>query len=114
LTPEEWASSVAYVNGLQQNSSQRANLAVVNCGDAADSLTLNVTYFDRTGVALGEPTAVTLAPGQWTQFNQPLWALGVGSGYARIEKTSGKSRFVAYGVLNDAVTSAGSYIPMSF
>jgi uncharacterized repeat protein (TIGR03803 family) len=114
LTPEEWASSAAYVNGLQQNSSQRANLAVVNCGDASDALTLNVTYFDRTGVAMGEPTAVTLAPGQWTQFNQPLWALGVASGYARIEKTSGKSRFVAYGVLNDAVTSAGSYIPMSF
>jgi hypothetical protein len=55
-----------------------------------------------------------LAPGQWMQFGQPLQALGATSGYAKIEKTSGNSTFVAYGVLNDAVTSDGSYIPMSF
>jgi hypothetical protein len=57
---------------------------------------------------------VTLAPGQWTQFNQPLAALGATSGFALIQKTSGNSTFVTYGVLNDAVTSDGSYIPMSF
>ena len=57
---------------------------------------------------------MTLAPGQWTQFNQPLAAFGAASGYARIEKTSGNTAFVAYGILNDAVTSDGSYIPMSF
>jgi hypothetical protein len=57
---------------------------------------------------------VTLAPGQWTQFNQPLAALEATSGFALIQKTSGNSTFVAYGVLNDAVTSDGSYIPMSF
>lgn len=114
LTAEEWAVSVAYVNGLQQSSSQRSNLAVVNAGDAADAITLSVSYVDGTGAALGTPTSVTLAPGQWMQFNQPLAALGAASGYARIEKTSGGSRFVAYGILNDAVTSDGSYIPMSF
>ena len=73
-----------------------------------------MSYFDGIGAALGEPAAVVLAPGQWTQFNQPLAAFGAASGYARIEKTSGKSRFVAYGILNDAGTSDGSYIPMSF
>jgi hypothetical protein len=117
---EKWATSVAYVNGLQQNSSQRSNLALVNCGDPgqegdfSDSITLNVSYFDGAGAALGTSTPVTLAPGQWMQFDQPLAALGATSGYARIEKTSGNTSFVAYGVLNDAVTSAGSYIPMSF
>jgi uncharacterized repeat protein (TIGR03803 family) len=114
LTPGESATSVAYVNGLQQNSAQRSNLALVNRGDASDSITLNVSYFGGIGGALGTPTSVILAPGQWMQFSQPLKALGATSGYARIEKTSGSSRFVAYGVLNDAVTSDGSYIPMSF
>ena len=114
LTLEESATSVVFVNGLQQNSAQRSNLALVNRGDASDSITLNVSYFDGTGAALGTSTTVMLAPGQWTQFSQPLQALGVTSGYAKIEKTSGSSRFVAYGVLNDAVTSDGSYIPMSF
>jgi hypothetical protein len=105
---------VAYVNGLQQNSAQRSNLALVNRGDASDSITLNVSYFDGTSAALGTPTSVTLAPGQWMQFNQPLQTLGATWGYAMIQKTSGNSSFVAYGVLNDAVTSDGSYIPMSF
>lgn len=114
LTLGESATSVAYINGLQQNSFQRSNLALVNRGDASDTITLNVIYFDGTGAALGTPTAVTLAPGQWTQFDQPLHALGATSGFAIIEKISGSSRFVAYGVLNDAVTSDGSYIPMSF
>jgi uncharacterized repeat protein (TIGR03803 family) len=114
LTLGESATSRAYVNGLQQNSAQRSNVAVVNRGDASDSITLNVTYFDGTGAALGTPTSVTLVPGQWTQFNQPLAALGATSGFALIQKTSGNSTFVTYGVLNDAVTSDGSYIPMSF
>jgi hypothetical protein len=114
LTLGELATSVAYVNGLQQNDAQRSNLAAVNRGDASDSITLKVSYFNGTGVALGTPTTVTLAPGQWTQFNQPLQVLSATWGFAKIEKTSGNSRFVAYGVLNDAVTSDGSYIPMSF
>ena len=114
LTLGESATSVAYVNGLQQNSAQRSNLALVNRGDASDPITLTLSYFDATGAALGTPTPVTLTPGQWTQFGQPLAALGATSGYARIEKTSGNSSFVAYGILNNAVTSDGSYIPMSF
>ena len=114
LTLGELATSVAYVNGLQQNDAQRSNLAVLNRGDASDSITLKVSYFNGTGVALGTPTTVTLEPGQWTQFNQPLQVLSATWGFAKIEKTSGNSRFVAYGVLNDAVTSDGSYIPMSF
>jgi hypothetical protein len=114
LTLGESATSVASINGLQQNAAQRSNVAVVNCGDASDAITLNVSYFDGTGSALGTLTPVTLSPGQWAQFNQPLLALGASWGYAKIEKTSGNSAFVAYGVLNDAVTSDGSYIPMSF
>lgn len=114
LTLGDSARSVAFVNGLQQNSFQRSNLALVNRGDASDSITLSVSYFDGTGAALGTPATVVLAPGQWIQFGQPLGALGATSGFARIEKTSGDSRFVAYGILNDSVTSDGSYIPMSF
>ena len=55
----------------------------------------------------------TLAPGEWAQFNQPLASRGVAAGSAKIEKLSGASRFVAYGVLNDQTNSDGSYIPMS-
>jgi hypothetical protein len=114
LTLGECARTVVYVNGLQQNAAQRSNLALVNRGDASDAITLEVTYFDQTGRQLGDPVPVALAPGAWTQFNQPLHDYGAAAGYARIRKTSGGSAFVAYGVLNDAVTSDGSYVPMSF
>jgi hypothetical protein len=113
-TLEQATTSLAYVTGLQQNSSQRSNLAVVNWGEAGDSITLSIAYFDGSGAALGTPTTVTLSPGQWTQFNTPLQGTGATSGYARIQQNTGSSSFVAYGVLNDAVSSDGSYIPMKF
>ena len=34
-------------------------------------------------------------------------------GSAKVERVTGTSRFVAYGVLNDAATSDGSYLPMA-
>ena len=114
LTLSQATGGTAYVTGLQQNDAQRSNLAVVNWGDLGDSITLSITYFDGNGNQLGAPTSVTLAPNQWLQYNTPLQPLGATSGYAVIQETIGSSSFVAYGVLNDAVTSDGSYIPMSF
>ncbi|MEO6323977.1 MAG: PKD domain-containing protein [Thermoanaerobaculia bacterium] len=113
LTLGESAAQAASINGLQQNDLQRSNLAIVNRGDAGDSITLRITYVGRDGASLGTAVTTTLAPGQWTQYGQPLGSLGVDAGNARIEKISGASRFVAYGVLNDAANSDGSYIPMS-
>jgi PKD repeat protein len=113
LTAGECATALAWVNGLQQNAEQRSNLAIVNRGDAADSVTLRVTYFGADGSVLASPDTATLAPGEWKQFNQPLAARGASSGFARIEKVSGASRWAAYGVLNDQHNSDGSYIPMA-
>ncbi len=107
------AATVAYVQGLQQGSTQRSNLAVVNRGDAGDAISLRVTYYGPDGAQAGSPDTKTLAPGEWAQFNQPLGSRGATAGSARIEKLSGASRFVAYGVLNDQTNSDGSYIPMS-
>jgi hypothetical protein len=113
LTLGESATSSAYVNGLQQNDAQRSNLAIVNRGDAGDAITLKVTYYASDGTALANPDTATLAPGEWTQFNQPLASRGATGGYAKVEKLSGSSRFVSYGILNDQHNSDGSYIPMS-
>jgi hypothetical protein len=116
LTAAQCATATASVYGLQENASQRSNLAVVNRGDAGDAITLRVTYFGAGpgGSALGSPVVKTLAPGEWFQFNRPLADLGASAGYAKIERLSGSSRFAAYAVLNDNVTSDGSYVAMSF
>ena len=116
LTAAQCAATTASVYGLQENASQRSNLAVVNRGDAADAITLRVTYFGAGPgrPLLGSPVLKTLAPGEWLQFNRPLADFGASSGYAEVEKVSGASRFAAYAVLNDNVTSDGSYVAMSF
>ena len=114
LTLGETADAAAFVNGLQQNDRQRSNLAVVNRGDRGDPIDLEITFFGAAdGRQAGEPVRVTLKPLEWRQLSQPLDALGLSAGYARIARTSGSSRFVAYGVLNDAATSDGSYVPMT-
>jgi N-acetylglucosamine-6-sulfatase len=113
VTMAESAVSIAFVQALQQNAAQRSNLAVVNRGDAGDTISLRITYYGPDGSQAGVADTKTLAPGEWAQFNQPLASRGVASGSAKIEKLSGASRFVAYGVLNDQTNSDGSYISMS-
>jgi PKD domain len=113
LASGESASDVAFIYGLQENDAQRSNLALVNRGDAGDAITLRVTLFAADGTTTGAPIDRTLAPGEWVQLGRPLLTIGASAGYAKIQRVSGSSRFVAYGVLNDNVTSDGSYIPMS-
>ena len=112
LTLGESSNGTAWVHGLQQNGAMRSNLAFVNFGDAGP-LTLRVTFFGEAGQALADPEEWTLGPGEWRQLGQPLGSRGAAAGSARLERVSGSSRFLAYGVLNDAATSDGSYLPMA-
>lgn len=110
LTLAEAADGTAWVHGLQQNAAMRSNLAFVNFGDAGP-VTLRVTFYGEAGSALPDPEEWTLAPGEWRQVGQPLGSRGAAAGSAKLERLSGSSRFLAYGVLNDAATSDGSYLP---
>jgi hypothetical protein len=56
-------------------------------------------------------TDAGLGPYGWTQINTPLATTGAASGLAIITRSSGTGTFSAYGVLNDTVTSDGSFIP---
>ncbi|MFN7988952.1 MAG: PKD domain-containing protein [Thermoanaerobaculia bacterium] len=114
LTAAESASSEpVWVHALREDSSQRSNLALVNRGDAAGPIVLRVSYFGPLGAPLGTPVDVALAPGEWRQLGRPLVALGATAGFAKVERVSGTARFAAYGVLNDNVSSDGSYVPMT-
>ena len=112
LTLAESANGTAWVHGLQQNDSMRSNLAFVNVGDAGP-VTLRVSFYGEAGQALANPEEWTLAAGEWKQLGLPLDSRGATAGSAKLERISGTSRFVAYGVLNDAATSDGSYLPMA-
>src|ERR1017187_41102 len=62
------------------------------------------------GEDLGTLPDESLPPYAWTQINTPLEGKAV-SGRAVVTEVSGPSPFTAYAVLNDAVTSDGSFIP---
>lgn len=112
LTLLESANGTAWVHGLQQDAKTRSNVAVVNFGDAGN-VTLRLTFYGASGQALGNPEEHVLAPGAWLQRNEPLSSRGAAAGSVKVERISGASRFIAYGILNDAATSDGSYLPMA-
>jgi hypothetical protein len=112
------ARTTAVVPGLTQDATVRSNLAVVHTGGGSGGpIGLSVAFHDAaTGAAVGVPLALTLNAGDWYQWTRVLEKAGVAPGttkaYAVVTRTSGDDTYFAYGVLNDAVTSDGSYLAM--
>ncbi|HKC24133.1 MAG TPA: hypothetical protein VKF32_05290, partial [Thermoanaerobaculia bacterium] len=113
----------AWVYGLRQDAAYRSNLAVVHSPGGSSSATsagpisVEVQVFDGgTGRAAGSPIAFTLQPGEFHQVNEVLSAArpGLANGYARVRRTSGSDRFLAYGVVNDGGSSGGGTSDGSF
>jgi hypothetical protein len=101
----EAPTDTAWIYGLQQNAENRANLALVNTGEADGSaLTLKVEIFDGASGAVAKSSDVTLGARRWTQLNSVLSGTGVANGYARITRKTGANPFVAYGVVVDGGT----------
>lgn len=93
-----------WLYGLQQNSENRTNLAIVNTGNSGDSESLTIDLFDgATGRKVNTIEGITLASGHWIQIGAILakYAPGVTQGYARVTRTSGSVPFIAYAVIND-------------
>lgn len=111
----------AVVVGLREDATSRTNLAVVDVppsdADAGSPARLSVQLYDGdSGRAAGAPVEVALAPGEWRQLDRVLARVGVSQGWARITRTAGTNRFLAYGVRNDGSgagpgTSDGSALP---
>ena len=115
----EAATGEAWVFGLQQNASNRSNLAVVSFGNtAADKYRVDV-YNGDTGKLAGSTAAQDLPVGGWYQFSPILTSFGVANGYVHVVRTGGSSALYAYGVVNDGATSGsgatndGSYVAFS-
>lgn len=112
------ARTSALVPGLAQNAAVRSNLAVVHLGGGSESaLTLSVQLYDAaTAQPAGSPVSVTLQPGDWTQWSGIFDVAGVAGSvtqaYAVVTRVAGDDTWLAYGVLNDAQTSDGSFIRM--
>jgi hypothetical protein len=116
------SSADAWIYGLRENASFRSNLAVVHApgtdsGVASGPVSLEIQLYDGdTGAAVGAPLTRTLEPGEFGQYNSvlALTPSGVTNGYARVRRTSGTDRFIAYGVLNDGGSAGGGTSDGSF
>ncbi|MGE5345008.1 MAG: hypothetical protein ACM3JH_03545, partial [Acidithiobacillales bacterium] len=111
------AWTTATVPGLVQSAAARSNLAVVHAGGGSGGpIAVSVALFDAaTGLPVGTTLVKTLYPGDWYQWSRVLEKAGVPPGtaaYAVVTRVSGDDTFLAYGVVNDAVTSDGSWVPM--
>jgi Beta-propeller repeat len=98
-------SSSAWLYGVQQNSENRTNLALVNTGqidDGADVFTIEI-FDGQTGTKAGSIEGISLGAKRWIQFERILaqHTAGVEQGYARVTRTAGSNPFIAYAVVND-------------
>ncbi len=117
VAPAGALTKPAFVFGLRQNNSDRSNLAIQNTGSAADSdVVLGITIYPgdpNQTLAITLPDEV-LPPGGFKQFNSILAMGGAelsNNGYVRVERISGAAPYYVYGVINDQVTSDGSFVP---
>ncbi|HSB64855.1 MAG TPA: hypothetical protein VLJ18_11850 [Thermoanaerobaculia bacterium] len=110
------ARQTALVPALSQDAASRSNLAVVNAGGGSEGpITLTIQLRDAdTGVDVGSPLVLSLRPGEWFQWNRVIESAGAATSkaIATVTRISGDDTFFAYGVVNDAKTSDGSYIRM--
>src|SRR5512140_451768 len=113
----EAAESEGAIYGLRSVAgTSRSNLAVGHIpGRGTQALSLSIQVYDQSGAAAGDPIVTTLQPGEWRQFNGILGLAGRPNGsfgYAKITRLRGVGSWTAYGVVNDAVTSDGSILPL--
>ena len=102
----------SYLCGLRENATDRSNVAFQNAGSPSDgSITLRVTVQSgdsSTSVVLPD---IVLTPGGFKQINSVLGANGMSNGYVKVERIAGTAPYFAYGVINDAFNSDGSFVP---
>jgi hypothetical protein len=113
------ASADAWIYGLRENASFRSNLAVVHApgttsGATSGPVSLEIQLYDGDSGGLARaPLTQTLQPGAFFQFNSILRytpvlnLLRITNGYARVRRTSGTDRFIAYGVVDDGGSAGG-------
>jgi len=109
-------TGTSYLCGLRQNATDRSNVAIQNTGTAADGdIVLRLTAISgnpATPVSQALPNEM-LSPGEFRQITEILNSNGLSltNGYVRIEQVSGTAPYFAYAVINDQITSDGSFIP---
>ena len=107
-----------WVYGLQQNTENRSNLALVNTGEVDNSSSVfALDIYDGETGNLAKTINVTVDAKRWKQIDGILKnSTSTTQGYVGVRKLSGNNSFIAYGVINDGAepgqrSGDGAYIP---
>ncbi len=108
-------TETAYLCGLRQNTTDRSNLAFQNAGASGEGeITLKITVFsgDPNNPVSQVLPLETLPQGGFKQISGILISNGLSltNGYIKVERISGSAPFYSYAVINDQVTSDGSFV----
>ncbi|MDL2718238.1 MAG: hypothetical protein PT977_10815 [Acidobacteriota bacterium] len=101
-------TGTAYLCGLRENASDRTNVAIQNAGDA--DVRIRLTFLAGDGSSATGSVEDTLSPGGFKQYRITDISAGAANGFIRAERTSGSGPWYAYAVINDNVTSDGSFV----
>lgn len=105
-------SGRSFICGLRGNEQDRSNLALQNVGNETDGdIWLRVW---ANGFCVWLIDMVHLAPGEFYQIplgDDSCFSDSKIRGYVEVEQISGSAPYYAYGVVNDQVTSDGSFVP---
>ncbi|MFN8005666.1 MAG: BACON domain-containing carbohydrate-binding protein [Terriglobia bacterium] len=114
------STTSAWVFGLQQNSENRTNLALVNTGETnsgSDTFVIDL-YDGNTGKLVQTMAPITLGARGWAQIGAILKNAGLQNGYVHVRRTAGNNPFITYAVINDGAgpgqrTGDGAYLGSS-
>ena len=110
------ASFDGFIGGFRQDELERSNLALINLGSENENFTTGfVEIYDEEGFP-ATSFGVSLAPGEFFQYSKILQTEGLnlkkGSVYVSFFPSGLPTPPIySYGVVNDQVTSDGSFLP---
>ncbi len=107
-----------YLCGLRHDMRDRSNVAIQNVGtDLQGDVTIRLSVFSGDPAINVPPQIyeVLLKPGGFKQISGILQTgpYILNNGYVKVERINGLAPYYAYGVINDQVTSDGSFVPPS-
>lgn len=108
VAPSQLLTGTAYLCALRENISDRTNVAIQNAGDA--DVRIRLTYLAGDGSAATGSVEDTLSPGGFKQYRLTDIAAGAANGFVRAERIFGSGPYYAYAVINNNMTSDGSFV----
>ena len=95
-------STGAWLYGLQQDSEDRTNLALLTTSSANDeSNVYDIDLYDGATGRMVKTLSREVSANQWDQIGMILAQARISQGYAHVKRTAGANDFITYAVIND-------------